>query len=64
MKLPVTLKGYISLMSCIEKHLIPSCMKGYESLPDELKESLNCLDADISNEFNNFLDEYNKIKEA
>lgn len=64
MKLPVTLKGYISFMSKIEKSLIPSCMKGYENLPKELKELLNCLDADISNGFNEFIDEYKKLEEA
>lgn len=64
MKLPKTLRGYISLMSQIEKKLGPSNLKGFKKLPAELQELLGVLDAEISNCFNEFIDEYNEWKKT
>lgn len=48
MRLPKTIKGWISLMREIECHSIV-ILKGFENLPYEDQEMLKVLDAEISN---------------
>ncbi len=52
MKFPKTIKGYINMMKRIEKELSPSLLKGFDELDDDTKETLEYLDAEISNYIN------------
>jgi hypothetical protein len=43
-----TIKGYISTLKKVDGVII-SCLKGYDELPEERKNTLHTLDAEISN---------------
>lgn len=51
MENPKTVKGYISLIRKIEL-ISPSELKGFDNLPEEYREILSYLSADISNHIN------------
>lgn len=58
MRLPTTMKGYISMFNKIETVFMPTLLKGFEDLPEELKLKIQDFDAIISNEFGELEAEY------
>ncbi len=62
MRLPKTVKGYISMFEEIEAWS-PRHLKGIDGLSEELQDMILLFDAVISNEFGEIREKYNQEKE-
>jgi hypothetical protein len=58
MRLPTTIRGYVSMFRKIETNLMPSFMTGFDDLPEDLQKKMTDLSCYISNEFNEIEAEY------
>jgi len=61
MKLPKTIRGYLSFFDKIESDLIHSDIKGFDKLPKELQDDIREFDAAISNHFLDINEQYKEF---
>ncbi len=54
MRMPKTVEGYVSLIRQIEQQVIISNLKGFDNLTNDKQKILQILDAEISNNVNEF----------
>lgn len=62
MKLPVTIKGFVSLLKKIERQG-PESLKGFNNLSQNQQDLLKDLDAELSNYINEFDNSNNNQQE-